>query len=81
MAKKRLHPKVSVTWKDSQSTDDWEFLDDIPFESLPVIETQGFLIYEDKEQIYVAQNLSKDFAVRMVMQIPKACIIKIKKYS
>jgi len=79
MAKKRKPQKVIVTWKDSQSFDEWEHLEDVVFSPLPVIESHGFLIYEDKEQIYLAQNMSEDHAISMLMQIPKGCIVKIRK--
>ena len=81
MGLKLLLKKIYVKWVDSSSTDEWTYIDQIDVDEIGhVIETTGFLIFENKASIIVALNYdSRGKSVSCFIQIPKV-VIKERKY-
>ena len=53
------YPVVQITWIDSHSMDGWETEATVMFNlkrGLPVCTTVGFLIYENDQEVAIAQS-------------------------
>lgn len=69
-------PLVMCLWTDAQSEDDWIDIEDV--ETLPIIQTVGFLIAESDDMIKVAMQLDQDNdKVSMTMDIPRGMIVEL----
>lgn len=69
---------IYVVWQDACSDDSWNGPDD-GFEDPHTIHTLGFLVFEDKAKIVVAQNIDMNKMGRsMEISIPTAWILKKK---
>jgi hypothetical protein len=70
---------VLVTWRDAESKDDWSEVDSHTG-TLPEIHTLGYVIKYSKESIVVAASRDTvNGMVSMVITIPKAWCLKIRK--
>lgn len=67
--------KVLIRWLDAKSTAcNWEELGDVNF-SLLTIETCGWLVFENKEVVGIAESIiPSQNHLTQVICIPKACI-------
>ena len=69
-----MDKEVKVTWVDSSSFGGaWMDKDEIKNTPMKYCQTLGFLIYEDDNIIKVAQSISEDLVMN-IMIIPKVCI-------
>lgn len=72
--------EVTVIWKDSRAYGNhWYDGEETKEFTSAVIQTKGFLIAEDSNQLTVAQSVDDDSNSHNIMVIPKGCIKKIKK--
>ena len=68
-----------IKWVDAKTwSNDWLDSHDISSFELPMCESRGVLIKEDKDSIFLAQTTSED-ENRNIIGIHKGCIKKIKK--
>lgn len=68
---------IYCRWTDHVSIDPWTSEESVKKETLPVQETLGWLVHEDKSKICVALNRDKDNEnVSCVMIINKRCIVE-----
>ena len=69
---------VRVTWEDTQfwGEDGWTKISDIGRQPAYIIETAGFLVYEDEFYIVVAHDY-KEEKVENATKIPKAVVKNI----
>lgn len=72
-----IYRVVRVHWNDTATYSGWTSLDEIKaiVEDKPVmIETVGWLIHQDEDQILVASSVSK-FKASEIIRIPSSCIV------
>jgi hypothetical protein len=72
---------VVITWEDSFSMDNWQTRQGaIANTERPMTcQTIGFVLKESKDTITVCHTANEEDQVCGVMQIPRRCIVKIRK--
>jgi hypothetical protein len=74
---KRLPPVVRATWFDAHSIDSWTPHKELKHEStLPLIESVGFLVLDEKDRIGLANSVDPDDdgAACCVLVIPRGML-------
>lgn len=67
--------KVLVLWRDAESTDHWDDVDEHITSEVPLIETYGIVLDINKMGLVIAQNMDKqNNNASMIMRIPKGMI-------
>lgn len=75
---------IEIQWLDSLSLSGWQKIDGIEPSSLPMMKhrTLGYYLDENKRSIVVFQSCRDDNKyVDGIFEIPKGCILKIKKLT
>lgn len=74
---------VHVEWVDSMSIHKWNFhdkVDDFAKSKHSPCHSSGFLIYENDEQVVLAQSICEDCKADAI-KIPKVAVLNIKRLA
>ena len=78
----RKCPLVSVEWVDACSTHGWYTVAEARKEAETIkMRTVGFLVRRDREQVAVAQTISKHGRVSEVWSIPTPWVTKVRRLA
>lgn len=80
---RRLPRVVQVRWQDAAGSDVWENYSDLRQQETALIETVGYVLREDENELVLGMNIAaapkefKDFS--MVMAIPRSAIRRLRR--
>lgn len=78
MAKSKLGSPVVVTWADAWQSEGYATLEEVSQASAKILESQGFLLRDDKDAVIVGMDALPDGRYRDIKFIPRGMIQKVR---